>query len=138
MKSQLTGLVTFTVESTEGYGNKAMVNIDGEILEVQDLFSDPDRSQGGSEPCDLILGKWYVGTEDLPGQQNRENNPHSKMYLEQNGGWSYTAYGQLKMKDNEIFLDCGNVVLPVDPSDPHIDGRFVKMKINRLSIIKFD
>ena len=123
-----------TLIETEGYGLKAVIEIDGRRLNVMDDISLPGKSAESGTEFDIELSPMCLG--DQTWDEMFKGNPEKKMDIEPLNGWKYMAFGKIA-QINPVIVDCGILKLRdvIHTHDERCIGKYVAININRLDAI---
>lgn len=121
------------MERTDGLGRRAEVWVGGNLLEVCDGVSKPDKPclPGVIEPVRFS----YVTEMGHTWEQATRGNPSHRRKLEPIRGWTYSGFGRI-VQVMPVLVDFGLLTME-DPNwsnDESLVGKFVKIAIDRLEI----
>jgi hypothetical protein len=124
------------LESTAGLARQAEVWVDGTLLTVMDEYSLP----GVNTPPGLLGDARfvYMTEEAFAWEAAALGNRSARQLLDPVRTWRYVGYGQI-VQVMPVMIDFGLLTME-DPNwstDERLVGRFVRVAVDRLSLIRF-
>ena len=116
---------------TDGEYLEATLLVEGVELRVMDSFGGAGCTPGQEIDVDISVGIDYEGEE---WESMFAGNPTNKKALQNNGGWSYRAFGVITIIEPEVMVDVGVMELeaPINTNDSRVLGASVAFTIDRL------
>ena len=123
------------LESTEGFARTAEVWVDGTLLVVMDEVSSPGEPLPPGPLNDVTFT--YMTEEGFSWDQAVGDNRAKRRLIEPVRSWRYVGYGRV-VQIMPVTIDFGLLTMTDAnwTTDEDLVGRFVRIAIDRLSIIR--
>ena len=121
------------LKRTEGYGQTADIEVDGQALAVVDRVSRSDRAAAPG-PIDDPLFE-VVALEFRSWERAFEDNVAREKKLLHQWGWRYLGFGEIvSIEPDELSVDLGVLTLKLrfEGADPGWLGEYVAISIERI------
>jgi hypothetical protein len=123
------------LKHTEGYGQTADIEVDGQPLAVVDRVSSSNRA---AEPGPIEDPQFEVVTLEFRSWERAfEDNVASEKRLHHQWGWRYLGFGEIvSIEADAVSVDLGVLTLKLrfEGADPGWLGEYVAIPIERIAL----